>query len=181
MAEPPHHGHADLFVTVAIGAPEARWFVPGATRLPCRQADRWRTDRYHTRTLSPERSLKRRGVSGTCEMKVRLLPPEPVEIGAVSGRLEHWCKIAGPDLEANTVSSDDEWEEVEKLIWRDEDDRVEFVALTALGRRWWSVSVRSYAGRPTRLPPALERKLVGASEVREMSYPAWLVSMLASP
>jgi len=169
-----------MLATVAIGAPEARWFVPGSTRLPRWPADRSRSDRYHVLALAPDRSLKRRGTSGACEWKLRLLPPEPVEIGGVVGQLEHWCKFAGPDVDADVLSASDEWVDVHKRIWRDGDGLVEFTALTALGREWWSVSVRACPRRPTRLPRFLERKLVRANDVVATGYPGWLVALLAT-
>ena len=178
MRVPPDDSHTDMFATVAVGAPETRWFVPGPTRLPRRPPDRSRIDRYHTPSLAPDRSLKRRGSSGACEWKVRLLPPEPCQVGDVGGQVEHWCKFAGPELGALDDDDDDVWVDVQKLIWRD--GLAELASLSALGQEWWSVSVQSCPGRATRLPRWLERKVAGADGVVSGGYPAWLVGLLTA-
>ena len=123
---------------------EVRWFMPGSGPHD-RGRRHERLDRYDSVTLSPTRSLKRRGAKGTLELKLRVGRVERFELNGVVGFAEQWVKrrIAedAVGIVEDAVGDVGEWIPIRKCIWYEAGLEIGRVQIDGERDRWWTVAL----------------------------------------
>jgi hypothetical protein len=155
---------------------EVRWFVPGDVSRSLRPPGGGlkRTDWYHLETLSPARSIKRRG-DRVLEQKWKVGPTSVFDGQPVDGYAERWVKQRLGKTTARRHLHGT-WIPIAKQLWRV--GNVQIGRLRIAGDEWWTVAVALPGGDlDSSAAQFLDRWAATLSSRGHCSaYPAWVLT-----